>query len=1216
MLDGAMQNYAYKPGTFLIQDITDEHGRTLVVTWGPNNQVASISGPEGSIHYEYDFPWGSYPSFGQLSRLTSVRYVDALEAPLGTRQYHYEDTNNPFLLTGITDENGDRFASYAYDSSGRTILSEHAGGTYRYSFAYPDNNNRIITDPLGAQRSIGVRFINNVGLVTGESQPGGAGCTPGSSVITHDSSGNIGSQTDFNGHKTCYQYDPRSLETSRVSGLLSSDVCPASGTSTLARNDARRTSTRWHPDFPLRTGLVEAGRITTYLYNGLPDATGKIAECASGAVLPNGKPLPLLCSMTIQATADMNGASGFTARTIGTPRVWAYTYNANGQLLTSTGPRDANGRRAVETRTYYQDTTTTHHPGDLESVINATGEVIQFLEYSPAGLATSIRQPNGQLVTLSYGQGGRLLSIAMEDGHGRVERNKFEYDAVGNLTSATAPDGSSLTYTYDAAHRLTDLADNAGNRKHFDLDGMGNVVQEQHYGPSGEPAWKLTRSFDVLNRLQLEQRGLQQAGIAFEYDRNGNFTKLIDQLGRTTIKQFDSHDRVVREQLPTPSTNSSRHIIDYTYDQQDQLLTVRDPKGFTTRYTVDGYGQRTVLSSPDTGVSTFAFDGAGNLTSSTDARNVVTSYVYDVTGRVTRAGTSSFEYGPAGTAGAGRLTVMRDDSGRTDFGYDGFGRLVSKTQNVTGPIVRTFKVGYAYGATGASTGHVSSVTYPSGNRIDIGYDSSGRQDSLQLLARGATQPVFLLSRIAYRPFGVVSGWTWGGGTSQSSAYTRTFDLQGNLVSYPLGYPGKNGVIRTLHYDAAGRIIGTTHTGTSRASALDQTYLYDDLDRLTGFNATSTSQRYAYDQNGNRSQITFGGASYGYTLSTTSNRLNASAGPAPRKINTYDKAGNLTSDGTISYTYGANGRMETAASAGVTTRYRYNGRGERVVKTSSASSTYYVYDEQGHLLGEYDATGTPRQETIYLGDLPVAVIKPGVSGPAVYYVYADHLDAPRVLIRASDQQMVWRWDHADPFGLTPPDENPGGLETFTYNLRFPGQVFDKETNNHYNYFRDYDPQTGRYVQSDPIGLDGGINTYGYVGGNPISNSDMEGLATDVRVCNFGVFCGPPINYPGTIEPTTNKPWNSVADDGDGRGRGRESRDRESSTPQNCPPSKEDCEKQWTEARLVCRSLIYEQMQQRAGRRNKRSVTGVTGGYTDVEECARGLVSEECGGNKKR
>ena len=181
-LDGSIQNYSYKPDTFLVQEIADERGRRLVLTWGANKQVASISGPDGSIKYEYDFPWGNYPSSGQISRLVSVHYFDALGVPLGTKLYHHEDTYSPFLLTGITDENGDRFASYAYDSSGRTILSEHAGGAYRYSFAYPDKNSRIITDPLGAQRTSSLRYIDDVGLVTGESQPGGSGCAPGSSV--------------------------------------------------------------------------------------------------------------------------------------------------------------------------------------------------------------------------------------------------------------------------------------------------------------------------------------------------------------------------------------------------------------------------------------------------------------------------------------------------------------------------------------------------------------------------------------------------------------------------------------------------------------------------------------------------------------------------------------------------------------------------------------------------------------------------------------------------------------------------------------------------------------------------------------------------------------------------------------------------------------------------------------------------------------------------
>ena len=90
--------------------------------------------------------------------------------------------------------------------------------------------------------------------------------------------------------------------------------------------------------------------------------------------------------------------------------------------------------------------------------------------------------------------------------------------------------------------------------------------------------------------------------------------------------------------------------------------------------------------------------------------------------------------------------------------------------------------------------------------------------------------------------------------------------------------------------------------------------------------------------------------------------------------------------------------------------------------------------------------------------------------------------------------MWRWDQQEPFGVNPADENPSGLGAFDLPLRLPGQYFDKETNLHYNYFRDcYDPVLGRYCQSDPIGLRGGINTYLYVAANPIGFVDPLGLA---------------------------------------------------------------------------------------------------------------------------
>ncbi|WP_408611927.1 RHS repeat-associated core domain-containing protein [Chitiniphilus purpureus] len=113
---------------------------------------------------------------------------------------------------------------------------------------------------------------------------------------------------------------------------------------------------------------------------------------------------------------------------------------------------------------------------------------------------------------------------------------------------------------------------------------------------------------------------------------------------------------------------------------------------------------------------------------------------------------------------------------------------------------------------------------------------------------------------------------------------------------------------------------------------------------------------------------------------------------------------------------------------------------------------------------------------------------------LYYAWADHLGATRQLSDPARRKVVWDWPISEPFGHSGVREDPDlDGKLVTYNLRFPGQYFDKETGRFYNYFRDYDPRIGRYIQSDPIGLAGGVNTYGYVNGNPISLVDPYGLA---------------------------------------------------------------------------------------------------------------------------
>ncbi len=249
---------------------------------------------------------------------------------------------------------------------------------------------------------------------------------------------------------------------------------------------------------------------------------------------------------------------------------------------------------------------------------------------------------------------------------------------------------------------------------------------------------------------------------------------------------------------------------------------------------------------------------------------------------------------------------------------------------------------------------------------------------------------------------------------------------------------------------------------------------------------------------------------------------------------YDAAGHITNDGTNSFTYSDRGRMTSATNAGGTVSYLYNGLNQRVYKSGPTvlvptGAAYYLYDEQGQLLGEYDANGTPVYETIYLGNLPVGVLKQTGSAAnsdiqtTVYNVHADHIATARVITQ-QDQAIVWRWDTAEAFGGTVPDQNPGSLGTFVYNQRFPGQVFDAETGLFQNVNREYGPRGGRYIQSDPIGLAGGINTFAYVEGNPLSLVDPQGLSVAPSEPK-------PIPVPSASSPEPNMsiaPWAQPSD----------------------------------------------------------------------------------------
>ena len=193
-----------------------------------------------------------------------------------------------------------------------------------------------------------------------------------------------------------------------------------------------------------------------------------------------------------------------------------------------------------------------------------------------------------------------------------------------------------------------------------------------------------------------------------------------------------------------------------------------------------------------------------------------------------------------------------------------------------------------------------------------------------------------------------------------------------------------------------------------------------------------------------------------------------------------------------FVYNDANRLKEVWDAGALTgSYIHNAQGQRTRKTTDQGTTVYHYDLQGLLIAETEADGSLIREYIWQGGEPLAQIDVSGGVETLIYLHTDHLMTPRLATDASGT-VVWRWE-GEAFGESATQEDPDGDGLLTeVNLRFPGQYFDSESGLVQNWFREYDPSTGRYLQSDLIGLDGGINTYGYVGGNPLYWIDSYGL----------------------------------------------------------------------------------------------------------------------------
>ena len=911
----------------LLSAVLDPVGRALAFSYDSAGRVRQLVDPAGGRYgYEYD----------ATGNLIAVTFPD-----LETRRYHYEKSGDAptdgsgyvpdKALTGITDENGARFATFDYDGAGRTTLSEHALSAERTTFSHGAGS-VTVTDALGAVRSYALEAV--LGTNKNSATTGDPGCPLGFAARSFDANGMPDSQTDWNGNLTRYTRNARGLETLRVEGA--------------GKPEERRITTDWHPFYRLALRIAEPVRVTSYIYGEPTD--------------PNPGNRGRVLARTVQATADATGAQGFSAAPVGAPRTWTYTYNAEGRVLTVDGPRTD-----VSDVTAYA-----YHPnddpdlgkrGNVATTTNALGHITRFTAYDPHGKPLTLVDPNGVVTTLAYDPRQRLVS---RDFGG--ELTSYEYDGVGQVTKVTLPDGSFLSYTYDAAHRLMGIADSPGNRIAYTLDAMGNRTREEVFDSANQLAQVRSRLYNALNRLEQEIGGTSPASqvTRFGYDNQGNLTGITDPLNRLTANAYDALNRL--KQITDPASGLTR----YGYDGLDQLASVTDPRNNTTAYGVDGLGNLAEQRSPDTGTSANTYDAAGNRLSAVDAKGQTTNFTYDALNRVTRVvysqatGTQLKQIDYAydqGANGIGRLRSLTETSAAgavlqaTTYAYDARGRITEATRAIAGT---SHTVRYAYDP----SGRLTQMTYPSGRTLAYGLDGLGRINRIETTGAGQTHVV--VQDATYQPFGPVKRFTFG----NLQAHQKTFDLDGRIASHSLASQGK-----LVSFDAASRI---TRIEEQENTANFSLYGYDALDRVTSTVLAASTFSYGYDAVGNRTSKSTGASTDIYSYSPTSNRLAEIAGATIRSY-AHDPNGSIIAAGPTGFGYDVRGRLIASSSAAGTTTYQVNALGQRVRKTSALADTLFHYDDEGRLIAESGPSGAPVREYLWFGEQPVAVATYPVAG---------------------------------------------------------------------------------------------------------------------------------------------------------------------------------------------------------------------------------------------
>jgi RHS repeat-associated protein len=748
---------------------------------------------------------------------------------------------------------------------------------------------------------------------------------------------------------------------------------------------------------------------------------------------------------------------------------------------------------------------------------DADDQVFQ-MSYTPHGLMQSMIQPDGSAMTYVYDDAQRLTSVVDSEG-GRID---YTLNAAGDRTREETRDPAGslrrvLSWSYNPLGQMQSQTDAYGRSTGYTYDTNGNLDQTTDalarvLDSTLDPLNRVTRTVQDMNGIAAETR--------FEYDVLDNLARIIDPNGLNTSYTYNGFGDLT--QLQSPDTG----ITTYGYDGAGRKSSQIDARGVQTQYAYDVLNRPTAVSYPS--------DSSLNVT-----------YQYDVAQADCTTGETFL---------TGRLAKIIDHSGSTTYCYDRFGQLVRKVQRTMG---KTFLQRWQYAANGRlqsmtyPDGSVVDYQYDAQGRVkELGVTVEGlsRQkvayDVLYHPWDGPARWRSMADRMVVRTQnlngqpGVVQAQNAAEAPIDGINLGYEFDEVGNLKRLRDGNQA-DPPVRVYGYDALSRLTDAKDA----SDVVWQSYSYDK----TGNRQTVGWREVVYPQDCTGAAPgepctplppTTQWSSDAYTYQVNTHRLSARTGLQ----RSYDNAGNLileepmgvividpppgdggetesaAYEGTMQvmeeeggaepgppgalargYIYNAANRMGGTSLGGEhVMSYRHNGRGERVYRQGIDKTVHTVFDPSGRWIGDYDANGIVIQQAIWLGDLPVGLLARDGDSTRLFHIEPDALGSPRVVIdpaRGTNGTVVWRWDLAgEAFGNDKPNEDPDGDDiAFVFDMRFPGQQHDSASGLNYNYFRDYESATGRYVESDPIGLRGGANTYAYADSSPGARVDPSGLA---------------------------------------------------------------------------------------------------------------------------